>query len=141
MSDFVQAAKAELAALEQRRRALIQLLDAYGHDLDRQVRDAMKVSMTAEPPRPAPQPAKPSLPGTPPATKRHSDAKNRAAKLAILQHLRANPQSPRMLKSLTQLSDHRFRVAVTELEAEGKIHAEGKTTERRWHLTGEQGPA
>lgn len=110
MSALIEAAKAELQALDERREC-----------------QGVPPAAGASQPRPAaPRPAS-------------QDADN-AAKAAILQHLRNGPQSPRMLKQVTQLPDRRFRNAIDELEREQRIIAKGETSAKRWMLAG-RGPA
>ena len=127
MSALIDAARAELERLDERRRILTMLLDAY----DEPGQDVPSAGTNGGKPAAAVQPARVSQPK--PAQADSTQAK--AAKAAILQHLRAGPQSPRTLKSVTQLSDHRFRVAIRDLEAEGRIAGTGSTTERRFALT------
>ena len=128
MSALVDAARAELAALDERRRILILLLDAYaepGQDVP------AAASNGPQPPPETPAPAaRPAPNGT----------GMRAAKAAIVQHLQAGPQSPRMLRSLTQLSDSRFRSALAELVGEQRLEASGSTKDKRYALAaGEPG--
>lgn len=125
MSALIDAARAELERLDERRRILTMLLDAY----DEPGQDVPSAGTNGGKPAAA-QPARVSQPK--PA---QADSAAKAAKAAILQHLRAGPQSPRTLKSVTQLSEHRFRNAIRDLEAEGRIAGTGSTTERRFALT------
>lgn len=118
MSALIEAAKAELQALDERRRIITELLAAY--------EPCQGVPPAASASQPRPAAARPAS----------QDADN-AAKAAILQHLRNGPQSPRMLKSLTQLPDRRFRNAIDELEREQRIIGKGETSARRWMLAGQ----